>query len=558
MPNLKETLILTLMISATAQADWARMTIDGLDTEWDSLPVLASDGSSDGFPDLLSVKAARDEWNLVFRLELDDEMLLQQDNSLKLVLDTDSNASTGLSTEGLGAELVWTFGSRNGTAYSASGSGSTVYHDDVQMRHLPSHSSTVFEISLDIEANPLGTPLFPTSTVQAVFYTSGGDRIPNSGSISVNVGAGSLPPLVQGDLDRGVDELRLVSWNVLNDGLTDTGLSTQYQRMLRAMAPDAIVFCELWNTSASQVVSRLNTLVPELGPWSAIKEDSGNVIASRYPIRNSWLIQSGYRETAALIDVSAVTGDSLLLIANHLRCCTADAQRQEEADGLVDFMKDAREPGGRLAINQGTPMVLMGDFNLVGDRQQLVTIETGDIVDNGAYGPDSPPDWDGTSLTDVAPRHPATSEAFTWYSATSSYCGGRLDFALYTDSVIEETGSGVLWTPTLPASLLSDWQLQVNDTPQASDHAPLWFDYRTIGNEPVVLDTPIPVSTYLAASNQVTVSWDPVDGASLYRLEYRASLEAGWFSLVTQPGTTFVFSNPAPDTMGFFRVTAIE
>lgn len=555
MLNQLRLLIPALLLVLVARADWARINIDGLDEDWTAVPELATDGGSDAFPDLLSIKAARDEWNLILRIGFDEELLLQQDNSLRLVLDTDANSSTGLSTQGLGAEIVWIFGSRSGTAYSAGGSGSSIQHEDIGLRQLPSHGSDFFEVALDLDAAPLGPPLFPGSTVRVVLYTSGGDRIPDSGHVEIGIGAGSLPALQVNGLARDPGDLRLLSWNTEFGGLFDGGVTAQYQRILRATVPDMIVFCEIWDEDANDVESRLDSIVPELGPWEAIKRDSGNIIASRLPIRQSWLVQSGYRETAVLIDASDVLGDSLLLIACHLRCCSANAERQDEADGLVEFIKDAREPAGRLALPAGTPILLAGDFNLVGDRQQLVTLLEGDIVDNGSYGPDSPPDWDGSPLVDVVPRHPATSDAFTWYDTGSSYPPGRLDFVLYTDSVIQERGSGVLWTPTLGDSLLAAWGLQAQDTPLASDHAPLWFDFSQTQAPGLV--TPA-VQLQTLPGPQLMLNWPLVEGAEHYRVEYRASLASGWFDLVTQTGTSFLFQQPVPGSKGFFRVVALN
>ncbi len=553
---MKNLLLLSLIcLPALLRAEWARVTIDGLDAEWTGLPVLATDGVGDAFPDLTSLQAVRDEWTLVLKLSFDEELLLQQDNSLRLVLDTDANPATGLSTQGLGAELVWTFGSRSGTVYSAGGSGSTVFHDDIGLRQLPSHSSSFFEIALDLAATPTGSPLFPWDTVRAVVYTNGGDRLPDSGSVSLDLGAGSLPELPTACLPRPAEGVRLLSWNVLSGSLFNSGLTSVYQRILRAAEPDLIVFCEVWDQSAAQVATRLETLLPESGSWQAVKEDAGNVIASRFPIRNAWEVQSGYRETAALIDASAALGDSLLLVACHLRCCSADAQRQDEADGLVAFLKDAREPGGRLHLPEDTPMLLAGDFNLVGERQQLVTLLTGDIVDNGSYGPDSPPDWDGSPLADAIPRHATRADAFTWFNEFSSYPPGRLDYILYTASVLEALGAGVLWTPALDDSLLSAWQLQEGDTPAASDHLPLWFDFRL--PQPAPPEAP-QVQISRLPNGLLQLNWNAVENASSYRVEYRSDPFALWVQWSLQSETSLLLPPPAENSSGMYRVITLE
>ena len=106
-----------------------------------------------------------------------------------------------------------------------------------------------------------------------------------------------------------------------------------------------------------------------------------NVIVSRFPILDSWEVNPGYRITAARLDLGGA--GEMLVIACHWRCCTADADRQEEADSIIGFLNDARAPGGAITLDAGTPIVLGGDLNLVGWRRQLETILTGDIVNEG-------------------------------------------------------------------------------------------------------------------------------------------------------------------------------
>ena len=546
-----------LLLAATASAQWLRTLHDGFTGEWAVWPVLATDAAGDGNPDLQQLQASRDETSLTFRLRCGTVFLLQESNTLKMVLDTDCNTSTGTLTEGLGAELVWTFGSRSGSYRYGSTNAITVRHDDLALRCLPTHSGDDFEITLDLAARPDGTHLlFPGDSLRAVFYSPSGDRIPASGSATVRLGAGSLPAQPVTPLPRqGDGTLRVAAWNVLNDSIFNTSLTAVYDRLLTALAPDVISFEEVWNETAAQMVTRLNQLVPELGPWTAVKLDSGNIIAARFPIRGSWMVQPAttYRETAALIDVSAVTGDSLLFIACHLRCCTADAARQDEADGLVQFLKDARTLGGVLTLPAGTPMVLAGDFNLVGDRQQLATLLTGDIVDNGAYGPDSPPDWDGSALADLVPLHLSVPEASSWWDNGSPYAPGRLDFILYTDSVLEAVRGGIVATPTLSASQLAAWGLQSGDSWTASDHYPVFADFRP---PQAALEAP-DLHIEHRGDGSLRLWWGAVTGATAYRVE--SSLDgAAWSAEAQMAGTEWLRGTPSLDERRLYRVAALN
>ena len=119
-----------------------------------------------------------------------------------------------------------------------------------------------------------------------------------------------------------------------------------------------------------------------------------------------------------------------------------------------------------------------GDLNLVGDSQQLVSLLTGDIIDESTYGPDFNPDWDGTDLADVVSRQTEARFAYTWRNDFSSFSPGRLDFLLYNDSVLDLARELVIYTPEMSAGELSQYGLLANDVTIVSDHLPLVADFR--------------------------------------------------------------------------------
>lgn len=269
-----------------------------------------------------------------------------------------------------------------------------------------------------------------------------------------------------------------------NDGLFDGGSREAAQnRIADAVDPDVWVICEAWNSSASAVANQMETLLPS-GPgeaWHAVKRDAGNVIVSRFPILDSWEINPGDRLSAALVDPGPSYVTDLLVVANHWSCCTADANRQRQADALIAFLDDARTPGGVLDLPVNTPLVVCGDFNLVGWRDQLVTLLTGDIADNGTWGPDSPPDWDGSDLEDANPRHPDARFAYTWRNDGSSFSPGKLDWVVYSGSVMTLGAHFVVETRTMLPSTLAATGLLAGDTEIASDHAAIVADFRIDG-----------------------------------------------------------------------------
>jgi endonuclease/exonuclease/phosphatase family metal-dependent hydrolase len=475
-------LLTFLLLPLAAMADLRPLYLDGFSDDWAGNPDNLTDpaGDSSG-PDLLELAIANDPHFVILKFRLAEDLLQQSDNSLVLYLDTDGDSQTGFQAEGLGCELVWNFADRGGTVYR-NGQSQAVLFSQLDLRILPTHASTEFELALGRAAEPLGAPLFESASVQAVlkFNQTGGDRLPDTGSALLPIAAGTVadPPLLPLARDRAED-LRLLSWNTLFGSLFTPATQDEYQRILRALDADVIAFQEIWDQSAEETAATLDQLDPRDTPWQAAKLTSGNVLASRFPIIASWLVHGSYRNTAHLLQTGDALGTPLLVINIHLRCCSADAQRQVEADAITAFIRNAQQ-GAYAQIPGDTPIVLCGDFNLVGLHQQLLTLLDGDIQDETQFGADNPPDWDGSSLTDLCSYQLGNREAWSWQD-DGDYSPGRLDFVLYTDSVLDTGRHGLLWTPGLPADTLAAWGLQAGDVPGASDHLPRFVDLRPVG-----------------------------------------------------------------------------
>lgn len=475
------------VVAATAaRADLMPIQLDGFFDDWAEVTPQHNDPAGDGGTvDFRAVAVANDQDYLYIRFEVTGNVQPDEQQSMELYLDTDLNASTGTAFGGIGAELVWKFGSRIGT-FRPAGTNYTVYHDNIGLMMGPTVSNSQFELALRRNAIPAGgATLMPGAAVRFILRdATSGDLAPNSGSISYTFTAGSdVPPT----LPLGRDDpahIRVMSWNILQDGIFTSSKQPAQNRILDAVNPDIVLFCEVFSHSAAQTQAQLETFLPS-GPgqqWYSAKVDAANVILSRYPIQQTWLVGSStsYRETAALIDLGPSRPTDLLFIGCHLRCCTDDASRQDEADRIVAFIRDARTPGGVINLPEGTPIVVAGDMNLVGWRQQLDTIVTGDIVNNAAYGADSPPDWDGTDLAVPPSRHPDGRASYTWRSDTSTFYPGMLDWIFYTDSALTLQNHYVLETRTMLPATLGANGLQQTDIPDASDHAPCVADF-TIG-----------------------------------------------------------------------------
>ena len=434
----------------------------------------AGDNGSSGI-DFTALQVADDTDWVYFHFDTTVEVQPDEGQNIVFALDTDQNPATGLSVGGIGAELVWRLGDRTGFVYP---SGVQIDHPEIGLVPAPTVSDTEFEFALSRGAAPNGSALFPGPGFDIYLWDdAGGDAIGPYGYAF----SGESQTIDSRSLAReDPAHLRLGSYNVLNDGLFEGGArSAAFERLFGAIDPDVWVFCEVWNHDAAQTAARVEELLPsgEGESWYAIKRDQGNVVVSRFPILNSWDVLPGSRVTAVLLDLRPALDSDLLLIANHWSCCTADQNRQEQADAIVAFLRDARTTGGLLDLAPDTPMLAAGDFNLVGWRQQRETLETGDIVDEGTFGADSPPDWDGSNFDRAEIRHADARFVYTWRNDASSFYPGQLDYIWYSGSAAELHRNLTVDTRTMLPATLAAHGLQAGDTETASDHSPIFADF---------------------------------------------------------------------------------
>lgn len=290
---------------------------------------------------------------------------------------------------------------------------------------------------------------------------------------------------------------RLVSYNVNFDKIfpeIDERCAEKFQRVVKALDPDILCIQEIKEKSADDVRALLNATcpLPDGRSWHAFKGWT-NVIVSKYPLRlaSDRTVPPGERELAiALVDLPDDRFKTdLYVLNNHWKCCgdTAnDPQRQQMADAIINWIRDARSPGGAVDLPAHTPIVIAGDLNIVGSMQPVTTLLTGDIRDENRYGPDSRPDWDGSDLTDLQPRHNADgSDIYTWRNDNDKWPPGRLDFIVYTDSLLEPVHKFILNTTTLSPELLrkarlDKFDITLDDVGREFDHMPLVVDFRIL------------------------------------------------------------------------------
>jgi len=317
--------------------------------------------------------------------------------------------------------------------------------------------------------------------------------------------APAFDPL-SGDYTRAEPlDIRIVTYNHAGNFISNPSRDAAFNRILTSLDPDIICFQEFaGSVEPNDIVSRLNGVLPiPGGTWRVhfgLLGGMRTVVASRFSLlmtRTDTVPESSTRGvTMALVNLpTAHYPVNVYIMGVHLKCCgepggPEDESRQRSADAIANWLGDARgvtrPSGDNIVLPANTPIINLGDFNLVGGPQPENTLITGDLQDEATFGPDVKGDWDGSDMTDLAPIDPFTGNDFTW-QGSNYYPPSRLDRFIYTDSVAYVANSFVLNSNTMTSAARAALGLQAGDTlPQnTSDHLPLAMDLRlvvTLGN----------------------------------------------------------------------------
>lgn len=299
-------------------------------------------------------------------------------------------------------------------------------------------------------------------------------------------------------------DLRVVSYNVLWDSIfpdRDAVQAAKFARVVNALDPDLLNLQEIGfpygedpPKTELELLNLMNTVAPLAGGASWYVHMGGdNVIVSKYPLslkRTNTNPGGNKSQAIALVDLPDDQFPSdFYLMNNHYKCCggvgsSEDALRQQQSDTIVSWLRDARTPGELVNLAPGTPFAVLGDLNIVGGQGPLNTLLDGNIYEEWLYGSDSPPDWDGSFLTDPHPIHNATgSTDYTWRNDFSSFDPGRLDYIIYSDSALDVGNKFVLNTVSMTsaqrlATGLERLDVTIGNSSSNFDHLPVVVDFR--------------------------------------------------------------------------------
>ena len=456
------------------------INIDGQFHDWDNVEIAYSDMEGDGMnADFGNVKITYDmEFLFIYFNFHNGEYLMQDWNAFHLYIDADNNASTGLDFHGIGAELDWTFGQREGVFYINGGS-ETIWQNDLTLRIGPTITSTEFEIAISRESDVLTlneSQVLAEGKIMIAEALPNSDTVPNEdGGIYFSVGEDTVPLANPIPLERKhEDDIRIVTYNTWNDGFLDEERQPHFKRIIQALDPDVIALQEHWDWD--EIDDIIQSWFPD-EPWHASWTHRDMVVLSRFSIIDDASLISSERTMCALLDTEEELGKNLLIVNSHLSCCGNNEDRQQQVDEFLSVWREwISNENGPFNLEDETPFVHVGDFNFVGYRQQVETIRIGDIIDENEYGEDYLPDWDNTAVIDLFSRHTHKRMGYTWRSDGSSFNPGKLDYIFYSDATIDTGRHFTLNTLAMEEATLMEYGLEWDDTQEASDHLPRVFD----------------------------------------------------------------------------------
>ncbi|MBK8110546.1 MAG: T9SS type A sorting domain-containing protein [Saprospiraceae bacterium] len=499
--------------------------------DWSSTSLLISD-IGDGLESDLDIQhlwVENDAENIYIRFELDREIILQENNQLAIVVDFDNKLTTGFKEAGIGAEMMVVFGERDIFVYNPSGTSQRLRHEDIGLICLPSVSSNFFELKISRVVDR-GSSLLTMGNQIAIAVKNrviGGDVLPNDGGVAVyEMKSGAGPGKKSYHFDKQkAEQVRILSYNSARDGLTEAGTSEYQLKLIQAANPDIICFQELYSaTAAVSVINLLSQILPLPAgqSWKAVRISPDVVVATKYCI-----------EAAVPLDGTGIflvnTGENcdvpMVIFNAHLPCCDNDTDRQSEVDAIMSRYRTMKESQGvGFLYPEGTPTIIVGDMNFVGLNRQRKTLIEGDILNEGFFGSDFTPDWDGTSLEDAKPYVPGTPLTYTWYDEGNTYMPGRLDYVLYTGSVMRLDNSFVLETAHLNLEDLQDHNLQTTDSRFASDHIPVIVDFTLHPEKEVALSLNIEINQALCFGDTAKVEIKATGGKPPYKYIFENGL----------------------------------
>lgn len=422
--------------------------MDGEFVEWTGANLVASDPSGDasGPLDVLALHAASAGTDLFVSFDLA--------NSVNLSSGPTSSTTLRLVITSGGRSVTIDFRGRK--AYLDGNTNNVVTWPSIDYVAQPTVASNRHELRIDLSI------ISVTQGGTVTLNFTGADSLP--APVQFMMTAPPLPVPRADPSPRACTDLRVASLNTLFSGLIDGARQPAIARLLDAVNADVYCFQEEYDSTAAQIVSFLNGANPlENGlPWNVVKS-SDLAIASQSPLL---AVPMGQAHQGALVLRGG--GRDVLVVTNHPKCCgytgsSEDSQRISQAQSAIAALASFRAgtAGAALAPYKDVPVVLVGDWNLVGSVTPL----------NLWLAQPSP------AMTRLPIPHLIGDDITTWASPSGlDFWPGVLDVLVYDRAKLYSRNAYSLDSAVLNSTERAMLGLQASDS-AASDHLLLVADF---------------------------------------------------------------------------------
>ncbi len=435
--------------------------IDGRFGDWDDIDAAYSDPVGDGSDagvDFGDIKVRDCDRFLYIYFEVNSEISLQNTENIRLYIDTDNNNETGKKINEIGADLIWNFKEKTGDFY-ADNKIETEHHD-IGIFPSPTITSDKFEIAIEKSRQISGKPVFPDDEIRIVLKDMF-DTAPDDSFVTYSFTDDERDYSEVRFEKPDYSDIRLVSYNILFDNPFKEKSADAFARIFNSLDADIYLLQEMYDHTAEEVEELIYKISDTTFYVEKLERDI--IYIGKYPLLDKFQLDGS---GAFYIKTEHHNAGEMLIINAHLKCCDYDYVRLKQTNQImnyIDLLKKGRQ------IRNNTPIVIAGDMNFVGNGEQL------DMMLNGNNK--GMPDWDNTPFTDAIITVPNMPVNFTWYDMESNYAPGRLDFVIYSDSVMKIANNFVLYTSTMSKDNLEKLGLKKDDSLISSDHLPLVIDF---------------------------------------------------------------------------------
>jgi len=242
--------------------------IDGFFDDWSTeLNTYVDDSLDSEGIELLEFSVCHDNEYLYVKIKLDTEIDLTEEflnpSELMINIDSDNNASTGYSTNNIGSEYGVNFFNR--FIFDDTNPNPNIVDTlslyDLDVIPLPTYTSDEFEIAIN-------RSFFSDTISISIKENLGNDFMPDGGGVFSYVFddmCSQSVPFVDFSKNDSL-YLRLMTYNVRENGLIDNNRVDDHRRIFASVNADIVTFQECGSTTVNDVLGFLN-IIPIYYPY---------------------------------------------------------------------------------------------------------------------------------------------------------------------------------------------------------------------------------------------------------------------------------------------------